>query len=45
MGNKSLQKIKKFALETRLAITNKGKRIIGERNENMKILKKETMMM
>jgi hypothetical protein len=32
-------------IETKISITNKGKRIIGERNENVKILKKEIMIM
>jgi hypothetical protein len=35
----------KPVLEMKLTIMKKGNRIIGERNENVKILKKETMMM
>jgi hypothetical protein len=31
-------------LEMKLSLTNKGKRIIGERNKKVKTLKKETMM-
>jgi hypothetical protein len=34
-----------IALEMKLAITNKWKSVIGERNEDVKILKEEIMIM
>jgi len=45
MGKKNYARENLIALEMILAKTNKGKIIIGERNENMQILKKEMMIM